>query len=205
MQCLKVTFTELHEAEGAFGPESISPGGAVFPKHLVLSYDLETKTVVFPAEWSIVKGVSEGKSTDFYRYQFKFGDIYLLSVVAERLVSSIEFVEVDYSPDEFSSDGNLRVVTIRVPLEYRADVDKLIRKYRENNMVIGERSREGLDIRKVNGKKVSNLMWHYEVLFQLAGSSMGFFKELQEQIPGVTVYMAWGTDRIFPRQRAYYK
>ena len=49
----RVTFSELHEVVGAFGREWIAPAGGGFPKHLVYSYDIKTKTVVFPIGWVI--------------------------------------------------------------------------------------------------------------------------------------------------------
>ena len=203
MQCLKVTFTELDEGKGAFGPESISP--CAFPKYLVLSYDLESKTVFFPLFWDF-EYVESGNFTGFYRYQFKFrGDYYLIGVLPKRLVSKVEVVDVDYNPDEFIPDNNLRIMTVRVPLEDKSGVDELIRKYRENNTIVGARSRDGLDLRNVNGKKESFSMWYYELVFQFAGNYLGFFNELQEQIPDFN-YTPWSADHnVFPRQRPYYK
>src|SRR3989344_2944134 len=76
VRCMRVTFTELHETEGFFGQESIAVGIGAFPKHLIYSYDLKKKIVLFPFEWKTENGKwnYERGFRDSSFYQFSFSD-----------------------------------------------------------------------------------------------------------------------------------
>ncbi len=190
MKCLKVTFAELHEEKGAFGKESISPGGAEFPKHMILSYDLKTKTVVFPEGWKcIYEGgkVGEKLHTGFV---FLFDNCWESGVRKDK-VKKISSFEVDYDPKEFVPDKNLRLVKIDVPLKHKSYMDKLIKKYLATKLIVAQRSRKSARIRTVDGKRVTFPTYSYELIEQLVGNGNEIWEELgkEEKNAGKKTYM----------------
>ena len=97
----RVKFSELHEVVGAFGREWIAPAGGGFPKHLVYSYDIKTKTVVFPIGWVITE--SGGTNEDGWKrtkMEFYFRDS-CHTILRHDLVKKIDIVEVEYDSKEF--------------------------------------------------------------------------------------------------------
>ncbi len=201
MKCLKVTFAKLHEAEGAFGKESISPGGAVFPKHLVLSYDLKAKTVVFPVGWNYVEEggkVGEKLHTGFV---FLF-DNYWESGVLKDKVKKIDSVEVNYNPKEFEPDKNLRLVMVDVPAKHKSYMDELIKKYLATKIIVAERSRKSHRTRTVDGKRVTFHTHSYELIEQLVGNLNEFWVELDSK---KTCMVLSENPGVFLRQLANFK
>ena len=93
MKLTRVTFTELHEVVGAFGREWLAPAGGGFPKHLIHSYDLKTKTIIFPPEWNIEESVwlpEEGRR-DHSVYQFRFGN-FCHTFLQCQYIKRLEFI-----------------------------------------------------------------------------------------------------------------
>lgn len=153
MKCIQVRFTELYEANGAFGNESISPGGVIFPKHLVLSYDLKTKTVVFPKKWRLAEVCGKIGEKRHTGLMFFFFGNYCMSSIPKDKVKKINSVKVDYNPDEFEPNKSLTVMTLRVVRWKKAKTDALIKKYQSANVIVAVRSRESRTVRSKAGGK----------------------------------------------------
>lgn len=199
MKFLRVTFAELFEVEGAFGNESISPGGAIFPKHLVLSYNLRTKTVLFPLGW---KFDPTGSTFDF---QF---DNHIEGCLRKDMVKGFDYVEVDCDPKEFVPDKNLRLVMVDVPAEHKSYMDEIVKKYLATKMIVAERSRKSHRIRTVEGKRVTFPTHSYELIEQLVSNQNGMWTELRKEreASGEKTYMVLSEDPgVFPRQLANFK
>ena len=210
MKLTKVTFTELHEAEGTFGKEYAVVAGGGFNKHLIYSYNLKTKTVVFPPEWNIGKGderISKKGRHDDSVYQFRFGD-FCHTVLKREYVKKIDFVEVsNYNPDEFQPNKELVMLTLRVPRRNKARTDKLIKKYQTAKMIVAERSRESRMVISEIGRKEKSLpQYLYELVIQKS-RWRDFAKELHEEnlVPKTDRFAILMDGAIFPRQLAYFK
>lgn len=208
MKLTRVTFSKLHEVEGAFGREWVSPGGGGFPKHLIHSYDHKTKTVVFPLGWTIEESIwvpEEGRR-DYSVYQFIFKN-FCHTGFRRDYVKKIDFVEVDYDPEEFQPNTKLGLLTLRVQRRNKARTDKLIKKYQTAKMVIAERSMESSKVVRRTGRKQRRFpQYLYELVIQKT-KWQDFAKELYEQnlVPKTERFAILMGGAVFPRQLAYFK
>lgn len=143
MKLTRVTFTELHEVEGAFGNEWVAPAGGGFPKHLIYSYDINAKTVVFPLGWILQE--NGGTNEDNWKrthYDFKFYD-FCHTVLKYEYVKKVDFVEIaEYDPKEFQPDKGLAVMTLMIPRRNKSRTDKIIQEFRIAKTIVAERGRE---------------------------------------------------------------
>lgn len=208
MKLTQVTFTRLHEVEGVFGQEFISAGGGCFPKYLILSYNLKTNTVVFPLGWKIEKGgvIPRENRRDDSVYQFRFGD-FCHTVLQLKYVKKVDFVKVEYSPDEFQPNKKFGLLTLRIPRRNKARTDKLVKKYQTAKVVSAIRSKESNKV--VNPMELNERtfpQYVYELVIQKS-KWHDFAKELYEQnlVPKTDRFAILLTGPLFPRQLANFK
>lgn len=203
MKLTRVTFTELHEAEGAFGQECIAIAGGVFPKHLIYSYNSKAKSVVFPPDWNIEKGqyTKEESRCDDSFYHFRLGD-FCLTVIRRKYVKKIDFVEVEYNPDEFQPNKELVLLTLRIPRKNKTRTDKLIKKYQAAKVIVAERSRESSKVISRTGRKERSFSQYLYELAIRESRWRDFAKELYEEnlIPENERFAILIGSAIFPRQ-----
>ena len=199
----RVKFSELHEVEGAFGREWIAPAGGGFPKHLVYSYDIKTKTVVFPIGWVITE--SGGTNEDGWKrteMEFYFRD-FCHTILRHDLVKKIDIVEVEYDSKEFEPNKHLSVFTFRIPRRNKDRTDKLIQNYQ----IVAGRSRKSTKvITGVGHKKKSIPQYLYELAIdQSKWRDLG--KELIDKglIPKNDHFSIWVGHGVFPRQLTSFK
>lgn len=207
LKVLRVKFTELYEVEGAFGQESVSPGGGIFPKHLIYSYDIHTKTVVFPFGWMTDK--SSGTSKCPHRLFYFTSHQHTL--INRELVKKIDFVEVDYEPKDFEPDPKLVMMTLTIPRRNKSRVNKLIQQYQATKTIVAKRSKESTKIISTffSGKKKDTektLLKHTYELILMKSKWKVFVKQLFEQklIPTNDRYAILLEENVFPKQLAYF-
>lgn len=204
-QLIQVTFTKLREIEGAFGREWIAPAGGGFPKHLIHSYNLKNKTVVFPPKWNIEESGRTPRRDDSM-YQFRFSN-FCHTVLRRKCVKKVDSVEVEYNPDEFQPKKGLGLLILRIPRRNKVRTDKLIKKYQTAKIVVAERSRENskIVIRKGQGDRRFP-QYLYELIIQNSGWQ-DFAKELYQEnlVPETERFAILMDGAIFPRQLAYFK
>ena len=203
----RVKFTELHEVTGAFGQEWISPGGGGFPKHLIHSYNLKAKTVVFPIGWAITE--SGGTNEDNWKrtqYEFIFKD-FCHTVLRHEYIKKVDLIEVDYNPNDFQPNKDLVVMTLRVPRRNRVRTDKLVNKHRTTQTIVVERSMESsMVVDGVGRKKRTFLQYLYELVMQKS-EWQDFARQLYKQnlVPKTQRFAILITGPVFPRQLANFK
>ncbi|MDP3696623.1 MAG: hypothetical protein Q8R55_01165 [Candidatus Taylorbacteria bacterium] len=205
----RVTFTELHEVAGAFGQEWVSPGGGGFPKHLIHSYDLKTKTVVFPTGWKIKQDTIPAiEGGEFFHpiYSFVFGD-FCNTVILYGYIEKADSVEIDYDPKDFQPDHKLVVVTLRVPRRNKVRTDKLIKKYQTSKTVVAERSRKSSMVIDGGGRKKRTFPQYLYELVLRKSEWKDFAKQVYKQnlVPKTQRFAILAEGPVFPRQLAYFK
>lgn len=207
----RVKFTELYEIEGGLGREWIVSAGGGFPKHLIHSYDLKNKTVVFPLEWDIkYDEIPMEKRGNIILgrpvYRFKFGN-FCNTVIGYGYVRKMDSVKVEYNPKEFHPNKELGLLTLRIPRRNKARTDKLIGKYQTAKMVVAVRSMESSKvIRATERGERSFPQYLYELAIHRS-KWRGFAKELYEQnlVPKTERFAILMSGAIFPRQLAQFK
>lgn len=208
MKLAQVTFTELHEAEGAFGQECIAIAGGVFPKYLIYSYSSKAKTVIFPPEWNIERSlytpnmnIPEESRHNNSVCQFMFGDFCYI-ILRYEYIKKIDFVEVEYNPDDFRPNKELVLLTLRVPRRNKARTDRLIKKYQTSGNIVAERSRKISKVISRIGRKdrISQQCLYELAIYKSAWHS--FAKELYKEnlIPKTERFAILVGGAIFPRQ-----
>ena len=205
---MRVTFTELHETEGFFGQESIAVGIGAFPKHLIYSYDLKKKIVLFPFEWKTENGKwnYERGFRDSSFYQFSFSD-FCHTEVLRKSVRKIGFVEVDCDLGEFLPNPKLVFVILQVPLRNKARVNKLLREQRITKAVIAERSRVGSLTIHRTGRRPRVLSQYIYELVMRKSKVRGLEKQLREKklISEIDRFAVMVRGPVFPRQLAQFQ
>lgn len=208
MKLTRVKFSELREVEGAFGQEWVAPAGGGFPKHLIHSYDLKTKTVVFPIGWMITE--SGGTNEDNWKrtqWEFHFGK-FCHTVLRHKCVKKIDFVEAEYNPDEFRPNEKLVLMTLRVPRRNKNHTDKLIKEHRVTETVVAVRSRESKKVIVKSGRKQKSFpQYLYELAIQKS-EWRNFARQLYEKnlVPKKDRFaILVESTPLFPRQLAYFK
>ena len=203
----KVTFTKLFEVEGAFGQEWVSPGGGGFPKHLIYSYDLKSKTIIFPTDWIITE--SGGTNEDNWKrtqYEFIFRDS-CHTVLRHEYIKKVDFVEVEYSPKDFQPNLKLVVMTLRIPRRNKARADKLIDEYQTAKTIVAQRSMKSSMVIDGRGlKKRTFPQYLYEIVMHKS-EWQDFSKQVYEQdlVPKTQRFAILVTGPVFPRQLANFK
>lgn len=205
MKLTRVKFTELHEVAGAFGQEWISPGGGGFPKHLIYSYDHKSKTIVFPIGWAITESGDITNEDGWKRtqYEFIFKD-FCHTVLRHEYIKKIDFVEVDYNPNDFQPDKNLVIMTLRVPRKNKVRTDRLVNEHRTTQVIVAERSMESsMVIDGVGRKKRTIPQYLYEFVMQKT-EWQDFAKQLYKQnlVLKTQPFAILVTGPVFPRQLA---
>ncbi len=207
MKLTRVTFTELHEVEGAFGQEWIAPAGGGFPKHLVHSYNINTKIVVFPIGWVITEtGGSNEDDWKRTRYEFKLRD-FCHTVLRHEYIKKVDSIEVDYNPRDFQPNYKLVVMTLRIPRKNKARTDKLIDGYQTAKTIVAQRSmKSSMVIDGRDRKKKTFPQYLYELVMHKSGWQ-DFSKQVYEQdlVPKTQRFAILVTGPVFPRQLANFK
>ncbi len=210
----KVTFAELHEVQGVFGQESISPGGGVFPKHLICSYDLGTQTVIFPDGWEITEYNNVDKDNrrrfmwEFSFYDGSSGGAYLQSVLQHKAIKKIALVEVDdYDQNQFKTEQGLVLMELRIPRVNKDRADELILKHLSDGTIVAERSKESVRI-TAKGSIVEETVQQY--LYELVmkeSERINFINQLFEQdiVPKKDRFAILINVRVYPKQLSYFK
>ena len=204
MKLTRVTFIELHEVEGAFGQEWIAPAGGGFPKHLIYSYDLKTRTVIFPPGWKIKQdAISAIEGGECFRpfYSFAFDD-FCNTVVGYGHVEKVDAVEVEYNHDEFKPNKKLVVMTLRVPRRNKARTDKLIDRYQTAKTIIAKRSMKIRMVIDGRGRKKRTFQQYLYELVMQKSKWQDFAKQVYEQnlVPKTQRFAILTTGPVFPRQ-----
>lgn len=207
---LRVRFTELYEVEGSFGQESVSPSGGIFPKHLICSYDIHTKTVVFPFGWIIVEGGGTNEDNWCHtHYDFYFTP-YWHTLIQCGLVEKSDCVEIDYDPKDFEPDPKLVKMTLVIPRRNKSRMDKLIQQYLAAKTIVAERSRASRVIKTIfrmkKDHKEKTLLKHtYELVIQDPEWRI-FVEQLYKQklIPKEDRFAILVEENVFPKQLAYF-
>ena len=207
----KVEFTELYEAKGAFGYEGVSPGGSMFPKHLIYSYDLKTKTVIFPLGW-IMNEAGGANENNWKRdmWEFSFNPFWN-TVFRHNFVKKIDCIEVDYDLNWFKPLENLGLMTLSIPLKNKNRADKLIEKYVANKTIVAQRSRElgKVSLYRIGRNKTTKRTvqkYIYELALQKS-KWKNFAKKLHEQnlIHKTDPFGVLLSNYVFPKQLAYFE
>ena len=191
-----VEFSELHEVEGDFGRECVSPSGGMFPKHLICPFDLEKKTIVLPTKWHIEE--------DDSFYHFKFGDLYQ-TVFHRKFIRKIGFVDISYGSREFQPNQSFVLLTFRVSSRNKGRTDKLIQKYQSTKVIAGLRSKKIKLTIMGRSKQRERILWHH--LYQLVIRKLGvedFIKQFYEHNLVQKIPLSIQVEVLFPRQWAYF-
>ncbi len=204
MQLLRVKFYKLFEINGAFGQDCVSPMGGIFPKHLIYSYDLETRTIIFPVGWMITEagGTNEDNWTRT-EWRFNFFEI-CQTTLQHNLVEKVDFIEVDYDPKEFHPNKNIVLMTLRIPRRNKGRTDELIQKYKATQTIIAERSKESSEIiLKSRDEERTISQYLYEIIMKKS-SWKDFAEQLYKQnlIAKKDRFAILIMGPVFPRQLA---
>lgn len=210
----KVTFSELHEVRRAFGHESISPGGGVFSKHLIYSYDLKTQTIIFPFGWVMQEygGTNEDgwKRTGWEFFFSSTSGNHWRTILRHNKVKKIDFVEVDdYDQKQFEPEQGLVLMNLTILHENKDRADGLIQKYLTDGTIVAERSRETTVTNIIVGenreeKTVSSYL--YELVMK-ESERINFINQLFEQdiVPKTDRFAILIEQHVFPKQLSYFK
>ena len=197
---LRVRFDELYEVKGAFGCEMVSPGGGGFPKHLIYSYDLKTKTVIFPFGW-----VTQETDAMWHFYFKPYWDTFF----QHRKVKKMDFVEVDCEPNQFQPLPELGLVTLFVTRRNKNRADKMIQKYLKTKTIIGQRSIKNsktIIVRIGKGGKTTEktVLQHLYELVLKKSEWKNFVKEVGKQnlLSKIDHFGLMMSEYVFPKQLA---
>lgn len=205
----RVKFTELRELEGSFEQESVSSGGGSFPKHLIYSYNIRKKTVVFPFGWMIHKPGSineNGRMCPHWKFHF---NQYWSTFIQRGLIKKIDLVEIEYDPKDFEPNRKLVKMTLTIPRRNKSRVNKLIQQYLATKTIVAERSRASTQViptffaGKKNDKKKTLLMHTYELILKKSKWKV-FVEQLYKQklIPAKERHEIQPKENVFPKQLA---
>lgn len=167
MKLLRVKFSKLFEVNGAFAQDCISPAGGIFPKHLICSYDLKARTIIFPIEWTLSE--AGGTNMDNWtrtEWRFNFGE-YCTTVLQHKLIEKIDFVEVDYDSKEFQPNKDLVLLTLSIPRRNKNRTDNLIHKHKTAQSIVAVRSKKSsMAIVKSGSKEKTVPQYFYDIIMK---------------------------------------
>jgi hypothetical protein len=160
---IKIHFRELYNALGAFGNESVSPGGACFPKYLLQGWNIRKKFIILPSSAKI----SHGKDT----LTIRIGDSYV-SVICKKNVRKIDYITVSKEKKSVKPLKGVAFVTLMVHGDNENPTSYFLSYLREKGYVLAFRSKATtLTVMRDRGKQVIPQQM-YEIAIQTGAEKL---------------------------------